>query len=58
MSFNIIPAKAGIHQVRLCGGKRAELPPAFLHKPFSMAELKAAFGAAMAATSAGTGKTG
>jgi|WetSurMetagenome_2_1015567.scaffolds.fasta_scaffold07266_5 hypothetical protein len=53
MSFNVIPAKAGI-QVRLCGGKRIELPQAFLHKPYSMTELKAALGAAMAA-SADTG---
>jgi two-component system, cell cycle sensor histidine kinase and response regulator CckA len=43
---------SGYDEAKVMEGKRAELPQAFLHKPYSMAELKAALGAAMGAPSA------
>jgi PAS domain S-box-containing protein len=38
---------SGYDEARVLEGKGAELPQAFLHKPYRMAELKAALGAAM-----------
>jgi|WetSurMetagenome_2_1015567.scaffolds.fasta_scaffold14828_2 PAS domain S-box-containing protein len=43
---------SGYDEARVLEGKGAELPQAFLHKPYTMAELKAALGAAMGAPSA------
>jgi|WetSurMetagenome_2_1015567.scaffolds.fasta_scaffold03459_3 PAS domain S-box-containing protein len=43
---------SGYDEARAMEGKRAELPQAFLHKPYTMAELKAALDAAMGASSA------
>jgi CheY-like chemotaxis protein len=42
----------GYDEAKAMEGKHAELPQAFLHKPYRMVELKAALGAAMAASSA------
>jgi|WetSurMetagenome_2_1015567.scaffolds.fasta_scaffold15468_4 two-component system, cell cycle sensor histidine kinase and response regulator CckA len=38
---------SGYDEAKVMAGRHAELPQAFLHKPFTMAELKAALGAAM-----------
>ncbi len=43
---------SGYDEAKAMEGKHAELPQAFLHKPYRMVELKAALGAAMAASSA------
>jgi two-component system, cell cycle sensor histidine kinase and response regulator CckA len=37
---------SGYDEAKAMEGKRTELPQAFLHKPYRMAELKAALGAA------------
>jgi hypothetical protein len=41
---------SGYDEAKVLEGKGAELPQAFLHKPYMMAELKAALGAAMGAS--------
>jgi CheY-like chemotaxis protein len=43
---------SGYDESKIMEGKHAELPQAFLYKPYSMVELKAALGAAMGASSA------
>jgi two-component system, cell cycle sensor histidine kinase and response regulator CckA len=43
---------SGYDEAKVMEGEHAELPQVFLHKPFRMAELKAALGAAMGASSA------
>jgi two-component system, cell cycle sensor histidine kinase and response regulator CckA len=47
---------SGYDEAEAMEGKRAELPQAFLHKPYSMAELKAALGAAVEESSAESAK--
>lgn len=43
---------SGYDEAKVMEGKRAEFPHAFLHKPYSMAKLKAAVGAAVGMPSA------
>jgi two-component system, cell cycle sensor histidine kinase and response regulator CckA len=43
---------SGYDEEQVMQGKHAERPQAFLHKPYSMGQLKAALGAAMGASSA------
>jgi PAS domain S-box-containing protein len=43
---------SGYDEAKVMEGEHAELPQVFLHKPFRMAELKAALGAAMGPSSA------
>jgi two-component system, cell cycle sensor histidine kinase and response regulator CckA len=43
---------SGYNEAKVMEGKRAELPQAFLHKPYTMAELKVALGVALGASSA------
>jgi two-component system, cell cycle sensor histidine kinase and response regulator CckA len=43
---------SGYDEAKAMEGKHAELPQVFLHKPYRMAELKAALGAAMEESSA------
>jgi two-component system, cell cycle sensor histidine kinase and response regulator CckA len=38
---------SGYDEAKAMEGKHAELPQTFLHKPYSMADLKAALGAAV-----------
>jgi two-component system, cell cycle sensor histidine kinase and response regulator CckA len=45
---------SGYDKAEVMAGKHAELPQAFLHKPYTLADLKAALGAAMRTSSAGS----
>jgi two-component system, cell cycle sensor histidine kinase and response regulator CckA len=43
---------SGYDEAKVMEGRHAELPQAFLHKPYRLVELQAALGAAMGASSA------